>query len=53
MRTASSDGLDMAVEILCTIRVLLSNTDREKVILYPHLFAACIALLNSTVVRVG
>jgi len=53
LRTASSDGLDMAVEILCTIRVLLSNTDREKVILYPHLFAACIALLNSTVVRVG
>jgi len=53
LRTASSDGLDMAVEILCTLRVLLSNTDREKVILYPHLFAACIALLNSTVVRVG
>jgi hypothetical protein len=53
LRTASSDGLDMAVEILCTMRVLLSNTDREKVVLYPHLFAACIALLNSTVVRVG
>ena len=53
LRNASSDGLDMAIEILCTIRVLLSNTDREKVILYPHLFAACIALLNSTVVRVG
>lgn len=53
LRTASSDGLDMAIEILCTLRVLLSNTDREKVVLYPHLFAACIALLNSTVVRVG
>lgn len=33
--------------------MLLSNTSREKVILYPHLFAACIALLNSSVVRVG
>ena len=53
LRTASSDGLDMAVEILCTLRVLLSNTDREKLVLYPHLFAACIALLNSSVVRVG
>jgi hypothetical protein len=53
LRTASSDGLDMAVEILCTLRVLLSNTQREKVILYPQLFAACVALLNSTVVRVG
>ena len=53
LRNASSDGLDTGVEILCTLRVLLSNTEREKVILYPHLFAACISLLNSSVVRVG
>lgn len=53
LRKASSDGLDTGIEILCTLRVLLSNTQREKVILYPHLLAACIALLNSSVVRVG
>lgn len=53
LRNATSDGLDTGIEILCTLRVLLSNTRREKVILYPHLLAASIALLNSSVVRVG
>jgi hypothetical protein len=53
LRNASSDGLDTAIEILCTLRVLISNTDGEKIILYPHLLAACVALLNSSVVRIG
>lgn len=53
LRNATSQGLDTAIEILCTLRVLLGNTTREKMVLYPHIFAACIALLNSSVVRVG
>lgn len=53
LRVATTDGLDTAIEILCTLRVLLSNTSQQKLVLYPHLFAACIALLNSSVVRVG
>lgn len=53
LRRATSEGLDTAIEILCTLRVLLSNTRDEKLLLYPHLFAACVALLNSSVVRVG
>lgn len=53
LRNASSDGLDTGIEILCTLKVLLSNTDRGKIILYPHLLAACVALLNSSVVRIG
>jgi hypothetical protein len=45
--------LDTAVELLCTLRVLLDNTPTSKIVLYPHVFAACIALLNSSVVRIG
>lgn len=53
LNNATVEGLDTAVEILCTLRVLLDNTPSNKIPLYPHLFAACIALLNSSVVRIG
>lgn len=41
------------MEILCTLRVLLGNTPPQKLVLYPHVLAACIPLLCSSVVRVG
>ena len=53
LQSASAQGLDTAVEILCTLRVLLANTPAQKLVLYPHLLAACIPLLCSSVVRVG
>ena len=53
LHSASAQGLDTAVEILCTLRVLLANAPPQKLVLYPHVFAACIALLCSSVVRVG
>lgn len=53
LASATPEGLDTAVEILCTLRVLLTNTPPTKLVLYPHLFVACIALLCSSVVRIG
>ncbi len=53
LQSASAQGLDTAVEILCTLRVLLANTPRQKLVLYPHVLAACVALLCSSVVRIG
>lgn len=45
-------SLDTAVEILCTLRILLQNLESGKVVLYPQMFLACVALLNSSVVRI-
>ncbi|KAH7623253.1 hypothetical protein Ndes2526B_g01675 [Nannochloris sp. 'desiccata'] len=53
LQSASAQGLDTAVEILCTLRVLLANTSPQKLVVYPHVFAACVALLCSSVVRIG
>lgn len=53
LHNATAEGLDTAVEVLCTLRVLLSNTPPSKLGLYPHLFAASVALLTSSVVRLG
>lgn len=53
LQSASAQGLDTAVEILCTLRVLLANTPQQKLVIYPHLLAACVALLCSSVVRIG
>lgn len=53
LENATMEGLDTAIELLCTLRVLLDNTPAQKLVMYPHVFAACIALLNSSVVRVG
>lgn len=41
------------MELLCTLRVVLANTPPPQLLLYPHLLAAFVALLNSSVVRVG
>lgn len=46
-------SLDTAVEVLCTLRTLLDNLAGSKVLLYPQLLLAAVALLNSSVVRVG
>jgi hypothetical protein len=53
LQSASAQGLDTAVEILCTLRVLLANTPPQKLVIYPHVLAACVALLCSSVVRIG
>lgn len=53
LHNATAEGLDTAVELLCTLRVLLDNTPRDMIALYPHLLPACVALLNSSVVRIG
>jgi hypothetical protein len=53
LQNATPEGLDTAVELLCTLRVVLANTPPRKMLLYPHVLAACVALLNSSVVRVG
>lgn len=45
--------LDTAVEVLCTLKELLSNIEPEKFMLYPQLFLASISLLNSSVVKIG
>lgn len=53
LKSPNAESLDTAVEILVTLRALLGNLDSSKLILYPQLFSACIALLNSSVVRIG
>jgi hypothetical protein len=40
------------VEVLCTLHALLANLETGKMVLYPQVLLACIALLNSSVVRV-
>ncbi|GAB4815641.1 hypothetical protein N2152v2_002687, partial [Parachlorella kessleri] len=46
-------SLDTAVEMLCTLRALLANLAPGKALLFPHLLLAAVALLHSSVVRVG
>lgn len=48
-----SQKLDTAVEVLCTLKELLSNIEPEKFMLYPQLFLGSISLLNSSVVKIG
>ena len=45
--------LDTAVEVLCTLKELLSNIEPSKCLLYPQLLLAAISLLNSSVVKIG
>lgn len=41
------------MEVLCTLRALLGNLGGGKVLLYPQLLLGALALLCSSVVRVG
>ena len=51
---SDTSSLDTAVEVLCSLRALLAGLLAEpaKALLYPQLLLACVALLNSSVVRV-
>ena len=51
---SDTSPLDTAVEVLCSLRALLAGLLAEppKALLYPQLLLACVALLNSSVVRV-
>ncbi|KAI3439023.1 hypothetical protein D9Q98_001435 [Chlorella vulgaris] len=51
---SDTGSLDTAVEVLCSLRALLAGllADPVKSLLYPQLLLACIALLQSSVVRV-
>lgn len=53
-RHSDASSLDTAVECLCSLRALLAGLLAEpaKALLYPQLLLACVALLNSSVVRV-
>lgn len=53
-RGGDAFSLDTAVECLCSLRALLAGLLAEppKALLYPQLLLACVALLNSSVVRV-
>ena len=53
-RSSDASSLDAAVECLCSLRALLAGLLAEpaKALLYPQLLLACVALLNSSVVRV-
>lgn len=53
-RHSDTSSLDTAVEVLCSLRALLAGLLAEpaKALLYPQLLLACVALLNSSVVRV-
>lgn len=49
----SAQKLDTAVEVLCTLKELLSNIEPAKFLLYPQLLLAAVSLLNSSVVKIG
>ena len=53
LQSTSELSLDTAVELLCTLRALQAGLGPAKVVLFPQLFLACVALLNSSVVRIG
>ncbi|KAL6769541.1 hypothetical protein ACKKBG_A31400 [Auxenochlorella protothecoides x Auxenochlorella symbiontica] len=53
MINADLQKLDTAVEVLCTLKELLSNIEPAKFLLYPQLLLAAVSLLNSSVVKIG
>ncbi|XP_078448512.1 ARM repeat superfamily protein isoform X2 [Wolffia australiana] len=52
LASPSPPVLGFAVEILLTLRVMVDALEPEKVILYPQLFWACVAMLHTDFVHV-
>ncbi|KAI3794046.1 hypothetical protein L1987_36671 [Smallanthus sonchifolius] len=44
--------LGFIMEILLTLQVMVENVEPEKVILYPHLFWGCVAMMHTDYVHV-
>ncbi|XP_071708369.1 uncharacterized protein [Rutidosis leptorrhynchoides] len=44
--------LGFVMEILLTLQVMVENVEPEKVILYPHLFWGCVAMMHTDFVHV-
>ncbi|GKA17859.1 furry homolog-like protein [Tanacetum coccineum] len=44
--------LGFMMEILLTLQVMVENVEPEKVILYPHLFWGCVAMMHTDFVHV-
>eukprot|EP00897_Mesotaenium_endlicherianum_P002114 jgi/Mesen1/1930/ME000146S01025 len=44
--------LGFAMELLFTLQVIVESMEDEKVILYPQLFWACVALLNTDFIQI-
>ncbi|KAD7479458.1 hypothetical protein E3N88_02594 [Mikania micrantha] len=44
--------LGFIMEILMTLQVMVENVEPEKVILYPHLFWGCVAMMHTDFVHV-
>ncbi|KAK1410220.1 hypothetical protein QVD17_36755 [Tagetes erecta] len=44
--------LGFIMEILLTLQVMVENVEPEKVILYPHLFWGCVAMMHTDFVHV-
>ncbi|KAI3721956.1 hypothetical protein L2E82_32976 [Cichorium intybus] len=44
--------LGFVMEILLTLQVMVENVDPAKVILYPHLFWGCVAMMHTNFVHV-